>query len=309
MKCLKGGYNIDMITIPEQLVIRPPSEAMSLLVKVVRGCSWNRCLFCGIYNLYGERYSLRSLEEVKKDIDALLEIHGDIFETAFLGDADPMALDTGFLVEVIRYLREKFPSLRRVTAYGRSSSLWKKGLGELKELHACGLDRIHVGMESGSNRILAFHKKGASKVQHIEAGLKVKEAGMEISFYFLTGLGGELWWQGHVRESADVVNAVKPQFLRIRRLWIHPASRLIPKIKSGEFVPQTPEGTVRELKDLIERLDAEGTEILSDHANNYIHVQGRLMKDKKDMLENINAFLELPDDAREKHYNSVLSVI
>ncbi len=298
-----------MAAIPEQLIIRPPSEAKSLLIKVVRGCNWNRCLFCGIYDLYGQTYSLRSLEEVKRDIDALLEIHGDTYDTAFLGDANPMDLETGFLVQVIRYLREKFPSLKRVTAYGRTSSLWKKTASELKEIHDAGLDRIHVGMESGSNRILAFHKKGASKVQHIEAGIKVKDAGIEISFYFLTGLGGRLWWEEHVKESADVVNAVRPQFLRVRRLWIHPASRLIPKIESGEFVPQTPEGTVRELGELIERLDAEGTIIASDHANNYIQVYGRLMKDKKEMLDYVNAFLELPAEVKENHYRNVLSVI
>ena len=29
--------------------IRPPSEAQSLLIRVTRGCHWNKCKFCGLY--------------------------------------------------------------------------------------------------------------------------------------------------------------------------------------------------------------------------------------------------------------------
>jgi len=295
--------------VPEQLVIRPPSEAMSLLIRVVRGCNWNRCLFCGIYDLYGAKYSLRSLEEVKKDIDAYYAIYGDSFETAFLGDANPMELSTPFIIETLKYLHMRFPSLKRITTYGRSSSIWRKSLEELKEIHDAGLDRIHVGMESGSNKVLGFHKKGTNQIQHIEAGRNVIDAGMELSFYFLLGLGGTKMWKEHVRESAIVVNAVRPHFLRVRRLWIHPLSKLLPKIRSGEFIPQSPEGMVIELRDFIEQMNAEGTIIACDHANNYIQVYGKLMAQKKDMLDTINTFLDLPNNVRQNHYETVSSVI
>ncbi len=300
---------ISTMHIPEQLVIRPPSEGSSLLVRVVRGCNWNRCLFCGIYDLYDSPYSLRSLKEVKRDIDALSDIYGDSFKTAFLGDANPLDVDTGFLVEVLRYLRNRFPSVERITAYARSSSLWKKSLDDLKEIHTTGLDRIHVGMESGSNKVLAFHKKGTHNGQHITGGKRVIDAGMELSFYFLLGLGGQYWWEEHVHESAKVINSVKPHFLRVRRLWIHPLSRLIPKINSSEFIPQTPEGTVIELKGLIDELDAEGTIVACDHANNYIQVYGKLMEEKQKMLDRIDRFLELPEDKRKRHYENIPSVI
>jgi len=294
---------------PEQLVIRPPSEAKSLLVRVVRGCHWNRCNFCGIYDLFGVPYSERSLEEVLHDIDALSDMYGDIFTSAFLGDADPLKLDTGFLVAVLKHLRETFPRLKRVTAYGRASSLAKKSLEELSAVSEAGLDRVHVGLESGSDRVLRLQKKGTSHAQLVDAGKKAVSAGMELSFYFLLGLGGRELWKEHVQESVKVLNEVKPHFIRIRRLFIHPMSRLSEKLKSGEFQEQTPEETVLELRELLAGLDAEGTTFACDHANNYLQVFGRLNAEKDRMLEIIDSFLALPERQRAAHYASVPSVI
>lgn len=295
--------------IPEQLVIRPPSEAKSLLVRVVRGCNWNRCNFCGIYDLFGTPYSSREKEDVIKDIDALYDMYGDIFNTAFLGDADPLNLETEFLVDVLTHLRERFPRLKRVTAYGRASSLSRKSAEEMVALRAAGLDRVHVGLESGSNKVLKFQMKGTSHHQLIDAGKKAMASGLELSYYFLLGLGGQDLWQEHVSESIAVFNEVKPHFIRVRRLFIHPMSKLSEKVRSGEFREQTPEGTVIELRDLIAGLDAEGTTFACDHANNYLQIFGTLNEDKEKMLAGINTFLALPERQKLAHYNSVPSVI
>jgi radical SAM superfamily enzyme YgiQ (UPF0313 family) len=262
--------------IPEHLVIRPPSEARSLLVRVVRGCNWNRCNFCGIYDLFETPYSTRTKDDVLADIDALHDMYGNIFKTAFLGDANPLDLDTGFLVDVLRHLRARFPGLQRVTSYGRASSLSRKTQDELQSIRVAGLDRVHVGLESGSNRVLKLQMKGTSHNQLIDAGKKAMASGLELSYYFLLGLGGLDMWEDHVAESVKVFNEVKPHFIRVRRLFIHPMSRLSRKMAAGEFREQTPEGTVIELRDLIDGLDAEGTTFTCDHANNYMQVHGRL---------------------------------
>ena len=281
---------------PEHLVIRPPSEARSLLLRVVRGCNWNRCRFCGIYDLFGTPFSTRSLDEVLQDIDALYDIYGDIFRTAFIGDANPLDLDTDFLVKVLKHLRKNFPRVQRVTSYGRASSLQKKSAQDLKDIHEAGLDRVHVGLESGSNRVLKFQMKGTSQKQLIEAGTKAMESGMELSYYFLSGLGGRDLWEEHAIESAHVFSEVKPHFIRVRRLFIHPMSKLMEKVHSGEFSQQTPEGT-------------EGTTFTCDHANNFLPVNGTLNADKEKMLGMIDTFLALPERRRMEHYNSVPSVI
>jgi radical SAM superfamily enzyme YgiQ (UPF0313 family) len=275
----------------------------------VRGCNWNRCLFCGIYDYFDTPYSERGLAEVIKDIDSLSDMYGDIFKTAFLGDANPLALPTDFLVAVLTHLRKKFPSLTRVTSYARASSLAKKSVEELRAIHDAGLDRAHVGMESGSDAVLKLQKKGTSQVQLIDAGKKTMSSGMELSYYFLLGLGGQALWEDHIKGTALVINEVKPHFVRVRRLWIHPMSRLMEKINAGEFMEQTPEGTVIELRDLVKALDPSSTVLACDHANNYIQVFGRLDEDKQEMLRLINTFLELPVQQRQNHYRSIPSVI
>ncbi len=266
-------------------------------------------MFCGIYDYFDTSYSERGLDEVIKDIDTLSDMYGDIFKTAFLGDANPLALPTDFLVEVLTHLRKKFPSLTRVTSYARASSLAKKSAEELRAIHDAGLDRAHVGMESGSDAVLKLQKKGTSQVQLIDAGKKTVESGMELSYYFLLGLGGLALWEDHVKGTAFVINEVKPHFVRVRRLWIHPMSRLMEKIDAEEFMEQTPEGTVIELRDLVEALDPSPTVLACDHANNYIQVFGRLDEDKQEMLRLINTFLELPVQQRQNHYRSIPSVI
>jgi radical SAM superfamily enzyme YgiQ (UPF0313 family) len=236
-------------------------------------------------------------------------MYGDIFKTAFLGDANPLHLPTEFLVAVLKHLRVKFHKVERVTAYARASSLAKKTEAELKAIHEAGLDRAHVGMESGSNAVLSLHKKGTSQAQLIDAGKKTMQSGMELSFYFLLGLGGQALWEDHVKGSAFVINEVKPHFVRVRRLWIHPMSRLMDKIHAGEFTEQTPEGTVIELRDLVAALDPTPAVLACDHSNNYIQVFGRLDENKDEMLRVINTFLSLPVKQRQGHYRSIPSVI
>jgi radical SAM superfamily enzyme YgiQ (UPF0313 family) len=294
---------------PEQLVIRPPSEARSLLVRLTRGCDWNRCLFCGIYDLFGTPYSTRTASEVKLDIDALAERHSGWFKTAFLGDANPLSMPAEDLVDILRHLKQKFPAIMRVTAYGRASSIWKKTDEELKAIRASGLDRLHIGMESGSDEVLRLQKKGTSSKQLIETGQRAKAAGFEVSFYLLLGLGGQALSKDHVQGSARVINEALPDFVRVRRLWVHPASRLNSLIEAGEFIEQTPEGTVIELRDILSGLTCSGTHFTCDHANNYIQVHGELMKDKPAMLGVIDNLLKLPESERNRHYESMPSVI
>ncbi|MEW6440216.1 MAG: radical SAM protein [bacterium] len=295
--------------VPEGLIIRPPSEAGSLLVRVVRGCHWNRCRFCGIYDLYGQPFEVRPLEDVLEDIDLLKEYWGDLPKTAFLGDADPLERPVAFLAPILDRLRERFPGLVRVTAYARASSLYRKSPEELETLARHGLDRVHVGLETGCDALLRFHKKGISQKVVIEAGRRVREAGIELSFYVLLGLGGREHWEAHAADSALVINETVPEFIRIRRLWIHPLSRLASELKAGTFQEQTAEGTVRELRRLVEGITVQGPFLACDHANNYFPVEGRFLEDREVMLGRIDAFLAQPPEERERHYRCVGSVI
>jgi radical SAM superfamily enzyme YgiQ (UPF0313 family) len=280
-----------------------------MLLRVARGCHWNRCRFCGIYDLYGQAFETRSLEDVLEDVDLLKEYWGDRPRTAFLGDADPLERPVSFLVPVLERLRGRFPSLERVTSYARASSVNKKSVEELKALAEHGLDRIHVGLESGSDSVLRFQRKGASRKMLIEAGKKVHEAGIQLSFYVLLGLGGRDRWEEHAMETAHVINETVPQFVRVRRLWIHPQSRLAGEVEAGNFREQTPEGTVRELQRMVEEISVDGPYLTCDHANNYLPLHGRFLEDKEAMLHAVEGFMEQSEEERERHYLAVGSVI
>jgi biotin synthase-like enzyme len=322
----------------EQGPIRPPNEARSLLLRVTRNCPWNQCLFCPVYK--GQKFSLRTVEEIKADIQSARDIADDIKAVSwklgesgnvtnslmthilnnnhtysyqsiamwlyygtgecFLQDADNLIMKTEDLVEILSFLREKFPDLTRVTTYSRSRTVSRKSVSELKEIKAAGLDRIHIGLESGSDLVLKFIKKGVSAERHIDAGRKVIEAGLSLSEYIMPGLGGEALWREHARETANVLSQINPNFIRLRSLRVVSRAPLYKKLESGEFKPLTDDQVVEEIKLFVESLDNNITStVTSDHIMNLLEeVRGTLPDDKDHMLEVIRKYQALPNSDR-----------
>ena len=298
---------------PEGLIIRPPSEWRSLLVRITRGCNWNRCRFCGIYPAMGQPdFSCRSLQEIQADIDQLARLHPDP-ATAFFGDADPLATGLEVFVGAARYLRTVVP-VKRLTCYGRASTLLQLGRANIHLLAEAGLNRVHLGLESGDAEILRFQRKGQTGKMVVTVARWLKEAGIEISFYVLLGLGGRDRWQQHISATAAIINETEPEFVRLRRLWLYGRGTdkecpLWQQVRAGSFVPQTPEGTVLEVKLLLEQLEPLNTFFACDHANNYINVSGWLKDDRDEMHRQIAVFLALPEEQRQAHYRMIGSRI
>lgn len=297
-------------------LIRPPSESRSLLLRVTRSCHWNRCRFCGIYPALGEKtFSRRCIEEIIADIE-YLSIHHPEFKTLFIGDADPLQIGLDKFCYILQYIHKKLPQITRITCYARVSTLYRIGSNGIKQLANAGLNRVHIGLETGSKRLLVYHRKGHTPSQAVEVTEYLKNAKIEISFYVLLGLGGSTLWKEHISETANILNITDPDFIRIRRLWIFdspqfPAScPLVEELKQNRFKAQTPEGYVLELKTLLESLDNNLTGYFTcDHANNYIAVHGRLPYEKTDMLKKINEFLKLPEYIRNRIYSMTVSRI
>lgn len=320
----------------EQGPIRPPSEAASLLLRLTRNCTWNKCVFCPTYK--GQTFSRRSLDEIKKDIDNVKEIirlvreyslengYGGVVNrkvleyfytsgnynmfhvamwlqdgagTVFFQDANSLIMKTADLIDILKYLKERLPSVVRVTSYARSDTLLRKSVEELAELRFAGLSRIHVGMESGSDEVLKFMDKGVTSRQHIDAGRRVKEAGISLCEYVLLGLGGVQWTQEHALDTAKTLNAINPDFIRFRSLAVTEEMPLYQKVLTGEFKVQDDEGVVLGEKMFIEGLEGIQSSIISDHSLNLLEeVKGKLPEDKPAMLAVIDRFLALPE--REK---------
>jgi len=291
---------------------RPPSEggSYSLLLRFTRNCPWNQCTFCSMYK--SEKFSFRSAEEIKRDIDTvalmcqelneissalgyggeinrrvIIEMinrnpdlnssHGFLMvlnwmqagmKTAFLQDANSPAMQTDTLVEVLTYLRRTFPSLERVTSYARSKTLARKSLEELKAIREAGLDRLHVGLESGDDAILKKVKKGVTSAEHIEGGRKAMEAGFQLSEYWMPGLGGKERWEDHARNTARVLNAINPHYIRSRPFVPAPESPIFEEVEQEALTLLTGEEQLMEIKIMIENLEVT-SRVCFDHAGNY----------------------------------------
>ncbi len=238
----------------EQGVIRPPSEASSLLVRVTRNCPWNQCLFCASYKK--KKFSRRTVEEVKKDIDSMArEYEGYPVRTVFLQDGDTLVLKTDDVLEIVRYMKQKFPAIERITSYARAPTLKRRSVEELKQLKEAGLTRLHVGMESGSEKVLKMIKKGITGDDIIIGGRHVKEAGMELSEYIMPGVGGRSLSEEHASETARLLNMIRPDFIRVRTFAMHRKSPMQKMVENNTFVPMTDEEIIREIRLLLVNLN------------------------------------------------------
>lgn len=263
---------------------RPPSEAYSLLLRVTRGCPWNKCLFCAMYK--DIPFERRPIEEIQEDIEGAAQLYGGSARTAFIGDSNSLVTKTELLCEVLRSLYASFPNLERVTSYARAKTVAKKDLDDLKKLRKAGLVRLHVGLESGDAETLAFIQKGATPEGQIEAGLKAKEAGFELSLYILLGIGGMQRWKEHADGTSRVLNKIDPLFIRVRNLVPQPGSPLYTLRGRGEFAVSPPDLILKEEKRIIEGLEVT-SEFLSDHISNYLPLNGRMPRDKAALLQTL----------------------
>jgi hypothetical protein len=191
-------------------------------------------------------------------------------------------------------LKQCFPWVERITSYARSHTIARIGDPDLKALADAGLNRVHIGLESGSDEVLKRIKKGACKEIHIKAGLKVKAAGMELSEYVMPGLGGKALWETHALETADALNKINPDFIRLRTLAIPNKPELYREYQTGEFERCTDVMIVKEILLFIENLDGIGSVIKSDHILNLLQeLEGKLPGDKARMIKLLNSFLDM----------------
>ena len=290
--------------------IRPPSEggSRSLLLRVTRNCPWRLCAFCYGVPYQRQKFQLRPVEEVKRDIDqakamadlleeislklgyggktseSLLRVllrldptlgHHESFlnllswvnsggKTVFLQDADSLIIPTRNLAEILKHLKTLFPGVERVTSYARAKTLTMKTLEDLKLLRRIGLSRLHVGLESGDDEVLRRVNKGVTAQEHVKAGMKVIEAGMELSLYIMPGLGGPSLSKQHAENTAKVLNRINPHFVRVRTFLPLPGTPLFDEYQRGSFKLLSPHQCLSEIRLMVKKLEITGR-ICFDH--------------------------------------------
>jgi biotin synthase-like enzyme len=313
--------------------IRPPSEAQSLMLRITRNCPWNRCKFCGLYK--GEKFSIRPVDHVIRDIDTIRHYVDEIekimqrpgggdqrdllalqagqpeseqialhtalnwvrsgMRSIFLQDANSMIIKPDDLVKILDHARRAFPQVKRITSYARSHSVARISDEDMARIAAAGLNRIHIGMESAAAEVLDFVKKGVDKKTHIVAGKKVKAAGIELSEYFMPGLGGAQLSRLNALETADAMNQIDPDFIRIRTLAIPEQVELYKDVQSGDFTPMDDVQMVEELLLFLENLNGIASTVKNDHILNlFQEVEGQLPDDRERITAPIRRFLAMP---------------
>lgn len=320
--------------------IRPPSEADSLLIQVTRGCTWNRCKFCQLYrHTQFKAYSADSVKadidnmviladriNKYKNSDGSWDIDGINLElgmiesyderqsyymmanwlvrdgrNVFLQDGNTTVLKGGRLSDVIRYLKQAFPQIERITSYGRAENLSKTSPEEFADLKDAGLDRIHSGFETGSDKVLQMINKGVTQEQEIIAGRNVKAGGIELSIYFMAGVGGHDLTEDNAEGTAYVINQVNPDFVRVRTAAYKPGTELYDEWKQGLIIPCTDEEKLLEIRRIIELAEGVDTKIVSDHILNLLmDIEGYMVKDKERLLAIADEYLNMPKDKQRE---------
>ncbi len=258
---------------------RPPSEGYSVLIRCTRGCTWNRCAFC---NMYKElKFERRPVQDILDDI-TIAGAYSKNATTLFIGDSNSLTLATGDLIKILDAIYANFPRMKRVTSYARAKTIAKrKTVEELKELHAHGLSRLHMGLETGDDELLTIICKGATAADMIEGGRKVVESGISLCFYVMPGLGGKQYSEQHSIGTAEVLNQVDPEFIRIRTFQPIPGTPIWDMVQQGQITLLTPEETLQEEYRMIERLEVTSNYV-SDHLLNYpVWVDGPRQLDGK----------------------------
>lgn len=346
--------------------IRPPSEggSHSLLLRATRNCPWSRCRFCYALMYDREKFQLRSVEEIKKDIDTVREITegiraaswklgygGKVNEhvgtaliqsdprlntnqsfilvfnwlyfggkTVFLQDANSLIMPTNDLLEVLKYLKDSFPAIERITSYARAKTLAKKTLEELKDIHSAGLSRLHVGLETGDDELLKYVDKGVTSAEQIEAGKKARQAGFELSEYVMPGLGGRDRSDQHARNTAKVLNEINPDYIRLRPFVPGPGMPLYEDYSNGIFKLSSPHERLKEVKTLVENLNVTSRLCFDHFLNSWYRDKShrftlfkqdyegyKFPEEKKLVLELIEEGLKI-DESVHIHVNDIIGM-
>src|SRR3989339_1477266 len=262
-------------------IIRPPSEADSIILQVTVGCSHNRCTFCGTYK--EERFRIKDQAIVEADLDFAAQYCGRQ-SRVFLADGDVLALSQNRLVELLTKIRQMLPWVNRVSLYGNARAIRNKSVAQLLELKALGLHRVYMGLESGHDEVLRAIDKGADAAQMIAAGQRVKAANLFLSVTALLGIAGTALSQEHAQATGRVLSAMEPNQTGILTLMLLKNTQLYQLEKAGEFKLPDQHGMLRELRTMVEHLDLKKGQLQSNHASNYLAINARMPRDKEAVL-------------------------
>ena len=276
-------------------VIRPPSEASSLIVQVTYGCSNATCDFCATY--LDKPFGVRPFAEIAEDVRGLPPGVKERTQRVFLADGDAVALSPRRLHEILELLHDELPRLERVSSYANAQNLLHRSVDELRGLRAAGLRLVYLGLESGDDETLRAIHKGVTVSEQIEGCRRATQAGMELSITAILGLAGAKRSLIHARATGAALSAIDPEYIGVLTLIVVAGTPMAARVVSGQFAAPGVLGMLRELREIIAATEVSGCLFRSNHASNYLLVGGRLPDDKPAMLAALDTVLAAPQAA------------
>lgn len=277
----------------EGTIYRPPGEWKSYLLQVTVGCSHNQCTFCGMYK--DKRFHIRPLRDIFEDIALAKEYYGRMgrsVKRVFLCDGDAIIMPTEQLLSILAKLYETFPELERVTAYAGPRSTLVKTPEELRQLREAGLYRVYLGVETGDDQLLHAIKKGVDAKEMLEAGVRLREAGLDLWVMVLLGIAGPGEpSRRHIAATVEMMNAMKPRHLSALTYLPEPNTELGEQVERGEFQLITGREALLETRGLVAGLTVDPLHFTCDHASNYLPLKGSLPEEREKMLAAIDQAL------------------
>lgn len=278
----------------EGMIIRPPSEAYSLLLQVTVGCSHNKCSFCPTYR--GEKFRIKSFAEIEEDI--LEASRYRTVEKIFLCDGDALIIPQKRLVEILSAIRQHIRGVERVGCYANAKSILRKTPEELSQLRDLGLGIVYLGVETGNEDLLRKISKGATYAQMVQAGRRIKDSGMLLSVTVLLGIGGIEKSLEHAFDTARILTEIDPDYVGALTVMVVPGTPLHEDFVNGRFVLPDQFGFLRELEIMIARADFTNCFFTSNHASNYLPIRARMPGEKEKTLRLIQQVIESGDNRR-----------
>lgn len=273
----------------EGMIIRPPSEANSILLQVTLGCSHNKCTFCGTFR--GKRFNIKKDDIIFEDIE-FARNHCQRQNRLFICDGDAMIIPQKRLTKILKQIKDRLPWVKRVGLYANTKSIGMKTDEQLKELYGLGVKIAYMGLESGDDHILKEIRKGADSAKMIKMGKRLKKSGIKLSITVLLGLGGRERSKIHARETGRVLSAIDPDFVGALTLMLVPGTELNDQHEKGDFELINPEEMLEELGLMIASTHLSNGLFHANHASNYLPIRAKLPQEKEKTLELISQALK-----------------
>jgi len=288
-------------------MFRPPSEGNSFIIQATVGCSHNNCTYCAMYREGVQKFRIRPFEEIKEIIDFASE--RDYSRRVFIADGNALVMPQKRFVKMLEYLDEKCPNVERVTSYANIGDILRKGVDNLKELKALGLQMVYIGFESGDEETLKRIKKGATFEQHVEACKMLKEAGIMNSAMVLLGVAGVERSLEHAKATGELLTATDPEYVGALSLQVRPGAPLYQEQMEGKFTLPDKYQMIKELELIVENTTLTDGYFFSNHISNYLPIKAKFPQDKEDVLKKIRKVLDERDDSalRPDYYRDVIN--